>query len=123
MKIRIFSLIAVLLLLTGTFAWSQDVKGTILGQIADPSGAVLPGAKVVVTNPAMGTKVTLTTNNEGRYMATALTPGIYSIEVTASGFKKVVRNDVELRVADRLDVSLMMEIGAQDQFVTSAAQQ
>ncbi len=62
MKVRIFSLIAILILLTGLPAWSQDARGSILGKITDPSGAVLTGATVVVSNPAMGTKLTLTTD-------------------------------------------------------------
>jgi hypothetical protein len=115
MKVRIFSLIAILILLAGLPTWAQDARGSILGKITDPSGAVLAGATVVVSNPAMGTKLTLTTNNEGLYNAPLLSPGIYQVEVTASGFKKGQRSAVEVRIGDRLDVSFMMEIGAADQ--------
>ena len=48
---------------------AQDTRGTIKGRITDPSGAVVPGAAVVVTNTAMGTKTTLTTNQDGYYQA------------------------------------------------------
>ena len=69
MPSRIFSLIAILCLLTAGSVWSQDTRGTITGRVTDPSGAVIAGAKVVVTNAAMGTKIDLTTNAEGIYRA------------------------------------------------------
>jgi len=115
---RTISLVVVLLLLGGTMAWSQDARGAIVGKITDPSGAVLPNAQVVVTNTAMGTRVNLTTNNEGMYLAPLLSPGLYQIEVTSQGFKKAVRNNVEVRVGDRLDISIALEIGAADQSIT-----
>ncbi len=117
MQNRIFSLGAVLCLLTAFSGWSQDTRGTILGKITDPSGAVVPGAQVVVTNPAMGTRATLATNADGMYVAPLLPPGMYQIEVTSQGFKKAVRSGVEIRVADRLDISIALEIGTADQQV------
>ena len=78
----------------------------------------MAGAEVVVTNTAMGTKSTLITNGEGRYLAPLLSPGIYQVEVTAQGFKKSVRNGIEVRVGDRLDISMSLDVGTQDQSVT-----
>ena len=105
-------MIAILCLLTAGSVWSQDTKGTITGRVTDPSGSVIPGAQVVVANTAMGTKSDLTTNAEGIYRAAALAPGMYQIEVVSTGFKKAVRPGIELRVADRLDVNIALEIGA-----------
>ncbi|MEO8373526.1 MAG: TonB-dependent receptor, partial [Candidatus Solibacter sp.] len=117
MPSRIHSLLAILCLLTAGSVWSQDTKGTISGRVTDPSGSVIPGAKVIVTNTAMGTKTDVTTNAEGIYRAPALNPGEYTVEVTSQGFKKSIRN-VEVRVADRLDISIVLEIGAAEQSVT-----
>ena len=111
-------MIAILCLMFAASAWSQDTKGTISGRVTDPSGAVIAGAQVVVTNTAMGTKSDLTTNAEGIYRAPALSPGMYKIEVAATGFKKAVRPDIEVRVADRLDINVALEIGASEQSVT-----
>ena len=111
-------MIAILCLLAAGTVWSQDTKGTISGRVTDPSGSIIPGAQVVVTNSAMGTKSDLTTNAEGIYRAPALSPGMYQIEVASSGFKKAVRKDVEVRVADRLDINFALEIGASEQSVT-----
>src|SRR5260370_13887085 len=95
-------MVATLCLLTAGAVWSQDTKGTITGRVTDPSGSVIPGAQVVVTNSAMGTKSDLTTNAEGIYRAAALSPGIYQIEVVASRFKKALRPNAELRLAEPL---------------------
>ena len=114
-------LVVLLCVLVAAPVWSQDARGTILGKISDPSGAVVPGAQVVVVNVAMGTKTNLTTNAEGYYLAPLLIPGTYRVEVTLTGFKKAVR-DVEVRVGDRLDISVALEIGASDQQVTVTAE-
>jgi hypothetical protein len=115
---RILSLVAIQCLLTIAVGWSQETRGTITGRVSDPSGAIIPGASVVVTNTAMGTKVALTTNQNGLYEAAYLIPGIYQIEATAQGFKKVIRGGVGVRVADRLELNLALEIGASEQSVT-----
>jgi hypothetical protein len=117
MPSRIFSLIAILCLLT-TSVWAQDTRGTITGRVTDPSGAVITGATVVVSNPATGSKTTLNTNADGLYRASLLQPGLYDIEVIAPGFKKALRNALEVRVADRLDINFGLEIGASEQQVT-----
>ena len=118
MRYRIFSLIAIFVLLAGLPAWAQDARGTILGKITDQSGAILPGAQVVVTNPSMGTRLALVSNSDGMYLAPMLSPGSYTVEVTAQGFKKALRSNIEVRIADRLDISVMLEVGAADQSVT-----
>src|SRR5215467_6889043 len=107
MRHRIFSLSAIALLLAAA-AWAQDTRGAISGRITDPSGAVVAGAQVTVTNSGMGTRSALTTNSEGIYRALLLPPGMYQVEVVAAGFKKVVRNEIELRVADRIDVNVTL---------------
>jgi len=119
---RIRSLMAILTLLAGAVAWSQETRGTITGRVTDPSGAVIPGATVVVTNTAMGTKTNISTNQDGIYQAPFLIPGMYQVEAVSAGFKQAVRGNIELRVADRLEVNLELQIGASDQSVTVTAE-
>jgi hypothetical protein len=97
---------------------AQEARGTIVGRIVDASGGVIPGASVEVLNKAMGTKLALTTNDEGFYQATYLIPGLYTITVELPGFKKAVRDDVELRVNDRLELNITLEVGTPDQVIT-----
>ena len=85
MQSRTLSLSAILCLLAAASGWSQDTRGTIVGKISDPSGAVIPGAEVVVTNLATGTKVALTTNAGGMYLAPLLPPGTYQETVRFRG--------------------------------------
>src|SRR5262245_23359057 len=121
MKTNLFSLVAALLILAATMA-GQDTRGAISGRISDPSGAVIPGATVVITNAATGFKITANANQDGLYRATFLMPGAYQVEATAPGFKKVVRRNIEVRIADRIEVDVALEIGASEQSVTITAE-
>lgn len=117
MKTRLLSFLVVLTLLSYA-GWAQDTRGTISGRVTDPSGASIAGAVVVVSNPSMGTKATVTTSADGLYRAPFLSPGLYEIEVTSPGFKKALKRSVEVRVADRLEIDIAMEIGATEQQIT-----
>lgn len=117
---RILSLLAFLCLASAA-AWSQDSRGNIAGKISDPSAAVIAGAKVVVTNIAMGTTTELRTNETGFYQANYLLPGIYKVEASAPGFKTVVHDNIELRVSDRLEINLTLDVGDAGQSVTVTA--
>ena len=116
------SLLAVATVGAPTAAHAQEARGTITGTVVDPSKAVLPGALVTVTNVAMGTEVPVVTNDEGFFQATYLIPGTYRITVELSGFKRLVREGVEVRVGDRLQFELALELGgAAEELTVSAA--
>jgi hypothetical protein len=113
--------VTVLLLSMGlTSLMAQESRGAIVGTVSDASGAVIAGANVEILNIEMGTKVSLSTNAVGQYVTTFLIPGTYRISVENSGFKKFVRDGVELRVNDRLTVDVALQIGNADQSVTVA---
>ncbi len=97
---------------------AQEARGTIAGSVLDPSGAAIPGASGVVTNMAMGTRVALTTNEAGLYQASFLFPGLYRIEMESSGFRRLVREGIEVRVNDRVEVNLTLQIGAAPESIT-----
>jgi hypothetical protein len=97
---------------------AQETRGSIVGRVTDQSGAVLPGATVEITNKAMGTKTALVTNDQGFYQATYLLSGLYRIEVQVAGFKKFVRDDVEVRINDRIEINISLEIGELTQTVS-----
>lgn len=99
---------------------AQGLFGTIGGTITDTSGAVVPGATVVVTNISTNVKIVLTTNGAGNYTAPDLNPGTYTVEASAKGFKSVVQNDIALQVDSNLRVSLVLEIGSTSETVTVA---
>ena len=101
----------ILLALACSAALAQEARGTILGRISDPSGAPVPGAKVQAVNLATNTAVGSLTNPQGNYEIPYLLPGIYRVEVEAPGFKKAVRDRIELRVSDRLSVDFALQVG------------
>lgn len=97
---------------------AQDPRGAITGIVTDPSGAVVPNARVEVINKAMGTRQTLTTNDAGVYNALYLIPGQYQVVVEIPGFKKAIRDNIEVRVDDRVAVNIQLEVGATEQSIT-----
>ena len=119
---RIVARCAAISLITASLSIAQNTRGLITGRVFNPTGAVVANATVVVRNNAMGTKVTIQTAYDGIYRAALLSPGLYEIEVASAGFKKVIRRDLEVRVADRLDINFTMEIGASEQQVTVVAE-
>src|SRR5580700_7161953 len=60
--------------------------GSIVGTVSDPSGAVISGARVTITNVAMGQDIYLLTNSSGAFSSVALVPGNYKTQVSAKGF-------------------------------------
>src|SRR3989454_9488294 len=102
--------------------FGQDFRGAITGRIADKSGAVLPGVTVTATNVATNVGSTTTTNTDGVYSILYLTPGQYTVVAELSGFKKLQRPGIEVRVGDRLTLDLSLEIGAIEETVMVTAQ-
>jgi hypothetical protein len=92
-------------------ASAQEFRGSITGRVADSAGAVIPAAQVSATNVATNTAVWATTDDAGDYTLLFLTPGKYNIAVEARGFKKLLKQDVEVRVGDKLTLDLALEVG------------
>ena len=90
---------------------AQEFRGTITGRVTDAAGAVVPGAQVAVTNTATNTSTWATTDESGDYTVLFLTPARYDVSVEASGFKKLLRQNVEVRVGDKLTLDLALEVG------------
>ena len=102
--------LAVLLLLAPG-ASSQESRGTIIGRVLDPSGAVVAGAAVEAQNTETNTRVSTKTNAEGNYEIPYLLSGVYRISAELAGFKKAVRDGIELRVNDRLTLDFHLAVG------------
>ena len=77
----------------------------------DPTGAVILGANVGAVNVASNTRAVSATNENGNYEIPYLLPGIYRVTVEMAGFKKAVRDGIELRVADRMTLDFTLELG------------
>jgi hypothetical protein len=116
MNKKIFrTLICTLALVLGTTALvAQTQFGEIVGTVTDSSGAVIPGAKVVVTNPSKGTTQTVTTNSHGDYTVPLLPPADgYVITITKGGFAPYTQSQLTLAVADSTKVDVELKPGSE----------
>jgi hypothetical protein len=109
----------VLLLLAPVYA--QKITGTISGTVTDPSGAVLAGATVTITNTETGLVRTAETNSTGAYSAPDLPAGIYRVVVRQTSFKEFITKNVELHVSSEVTVNAQLEVGNTAETVTVEA--
>jgi len=101
---------------------AQSTTGRILGIVTDPSGAVVAGANVTVTDVQRGAKRTLVTDASGQYVAPNLPPGLYTVRVEAPGFKSAERPNIQLEVAKDVSVDVALQTGEVTQTVTVTEQ-
>src|SRR5687768_16782235 len=91
-------------LVTALPVLAQIGTSTMTGRVTDSSGAVVPAAIITVVQTGTNFTFNATTNNDGLYRVLSLNPGMYRISAEAQGFKKAVRDEVELRTGDTLAV-------------------
>ncbi|HLZ39462.1 MAG TPA: TonB-dependent receptor [Candidatus Sulfotelmatobacter sp.] len=109
MRARIFFLVFVLLAAVSLSA--QTFRGTILGTVTDPSGAVVSDAKVTVKNTGTGLERSTTTSGDGSYSVTELPIGTYTVTITQSGFQTFRANGVTVDVATERRVDAALKTG------------
>ena len=90
---------------------AQTTAGSIVGTVTDPSGAVIAGANITITNVGTNIAVKATTDTAGEYVVTPLEVGRYSVSAEATGFKRSVRSDIQVNVQDRVRVDAKLEVG------------
>jgi hypothetical protein len=100
MKQAIFSTIIIFCSIVTTFA-QQSGAATLSGRVTDPNGAVIVGAKIIATQNATGSKRETTTNSEGAYALTNLSPGEYEVRIEARNFPQAVVRKIELNVGQQ----------------------
>ncbi len=112
----------IVLFLLSTFlapqATPQTVSGQITGTVTDPSGAVVPGAKVTATDIATNVATTATTNTSGNYVLNQLTPGTYKVTIEKAGFQTLLQQNVQVTVALSTRVDSTLKVGEVTQNVT-----
>ncbi len=98
-------------------AWAQSAAtGTLRGQVADPSGALVANAAVAVLQSG-GSTHSATTNHNGGYEIANLPPGKYTVTANAKGFTVFVQNDVEVRAGQTAQFNIALEIQVEQQKV------
>ncbi|MGH9720960.1 MAG: TonB-dependent receptor domain-containing protein [Bryobacteraceae bacterium] len=103
-----------LLLIAALFsgiALAQDTRGQIFGSVKDSSGSVVSGVSVRGSNINTGVEVSAITNERGEYILPLLLPGMYRVTMEQPGFKRFVKDRVEVRVSERIPVDVTLELG------------
>ena len=98
-------------MLVAVFALSQSFTASIRGVVTDATGASIPRATVTVTDADRNVQYRTITDEEGRYVVTALPPGNYTIAIEASGFKRFVRSAFPLSVQQQATIDAQLEVG------------
>jgi hypothetical protein len=108
--------------LFASLLFAQRDLATITGTITDAQNASVANAKVTIVEDATGLKYNIVTGSGGEYSRPALKPGVYSVEVEASGFKRATQRNVILTAGDRVGVNIQLTLGEITQSVEVSAQ-
>ncbi|MCU1303284.1 MAG: TonB-dependent receptor plug [Candidatus Sulfotelmatobacter sp.] len=101
----------VVILLLAVAAYGQTFRGAINGNVTDPSGAVVANANVTATNVATDVAITATTTSDGAFSFQDLPLGTYKISVSASGFKPVTVDNVNVTAGGAYNLPVKLSIG------------
>jgi outer membrane receptor protein involved in Fe transport len=101
-----------------TPVYSQSGSATLQGTVTDPTGAVIPNARIHITAMLTGVSRDVVSNNSGIYSAPDLSPGRYEVSTTAEGFTERVQTDVVLTVGAMRDLDIPMQLSAAQTTIT-----
>ena len=96
----------------GGYLSAQDFRATITGQVSDASGSAIVGAQIRAVQRNTNAATLAVSNHEGYYTLPFLQPSTFDIEVSASGFNKLRRENVTLLVAEKLDLPFNLDVGS-----------
>jgi hypothetical protein len=120
---RLFAFALLTLLLATTAAYAQSDHGSITGTVTDPTGAVVPNAKITATSLDTAEVREVTSSGEGSYTLPELRAGRWRVSVEAQGFKSVTVEDYKVAVQVTHSLDFKLEIGAVADVVTVTAEQ
>jgi hypothetical protein len=112
LAVMVFSLVLIHSVAMHVDLQAQVAGGEVTGTVTDSSGRVIANASVTITNLATGIDRTVTTNEDGLYIAPNLLPASYELKFAAPGFKTEARRGIELTVGATVTLNMTMQIGA-----------
>ena len=115
-------IVLVIVVLVPSALLAQAVTGSLVGNVTDSAGLAIPGATVTITEVNTNINASTTTNENGFFVFSSLKDGVYRIEAELTGFKKAVRDNVEVQVNTTMRADLKLEVGAIAETVTVVGQ-
>jgi hypothetical protein len=106
-----------LLVVFGPPISAQEAGGRVIGVVTDPSGSVIPNAKVTVTNVETGISSETVTNGDGTYQVLLLPVGFYRVAAEAQGFRRTLTGSQKLEINQSLKIDVKLEVGATSETV------
>lgn len=120
---RVRSVALFALLLTASLMLGQVLTGSITGTVVDPTGAVIPNAKVTVADQATNKEFSTTSNNTGEFVISGLNESFYTVTVSAPGFSNFVVHSVQVNISQTSRITAKLVVGAVGTAVTVMAEQ
>lgn len=121
MKLRTLLILGIALLLTAGVVAQTRLDGTIVGRVVDSQGLGVPGVTVTVSGPALIQPAVVATGEDGRYRATRLPPGKYTIRVQMDSFKTVELSSVDVQVGRDTEIDAALQPSSISETVTVEA--
>jgi hypothetical protein len=101
---------------------AQGYFGTVTGVLTDPSGAVLQGVKVTLTDQDKGYTFNAVSDNSGRYLFAPIPPGLYSVSAEMQGFQTTVHTSIKVNVSENATANLTLKVAVATQTVQVEAE-
>ena len=120
--LAVFFVLILIFGLAGSMARAQDATGRVIGNVTDPSGSAITGAKVTVTNTGTTIAQTTTTDGSGYYQVLSLPIGYYQVKVEAQGFRQHVFEHEKLEINQSLRLDVKLSIGQTSETVEVTSQ-
>ena len=112
----------VIVLMLPAAVFGQAYFGTVSGELTDATGAVVQGAKVVLTDQQKGFMFNTTSDSSGRYLFRSIPPGLYMVSVEAQGFGKTLSARFKVDINENATANLTLKVaGAQIVMVEAQA--
>src|SRR6185436_14013177 len=108
-------------LLVPAAAWAQVLYGSLVGNVTDPNGAAVTGAKVDLTNLATGDVTSVMTDERGAYTFHDLQVGVYKVAISRTSFKTTLKEDVRIEANKTFRFDAQLEVGGLEETVLITA--
>ncbi|TAM81462.1 MAG: TonB-dependent receptor [Acidobacteria bacterium] len=115
---RVPAILFICFAISAGLARAQEFRSALTGRVSDPSGAVIPGAKVTAVQNDTSQTYSTKTNSSGDYYIPYMLPGVYTVTVGANGFKTNVQGNVLLQASASFGLNFTLQVGSITQSVT-----